>query len=209
MPRPSDRDRNARVIIPFALLAWLGGILVFQDGVPELLRALFVASFAVSVPVVVFSLMARAGWSELAERHRTAAPFGGPWRSQPTAVMSHVGLDDPAFRSQQLRFIGGTLRVGVTAEALHLSTQLSRVPLLGLLFPELRLPWSEVRSARTYEAPGWYAPQREPGVLVQAAYDPNYTGTFVELAVGAPPVYLILPAGLLGDALLSRLPAPS
>ncbi|HET7700352.1 MAG TPA: hypothetical protein VFM06_05735, partial [Candidatus Limnocylindria bacterium] len=75
------------------------------------------------------------------------------------------------------------------------------------LFPEVRIPWSAVTSARRYEAPGWYTPQRDPGTLVQAAYDPNYTGTFVELAIGEPPIFLQMPADLLGADAMTRLPA--
>jgi len=68
-----------------------------------------------------------------------------------------------------------------------------------------RIPWSAVTTATTYEAPGWFRPPSEPGTLIQAAYDPNYTGTFVELVVGEPPVFLQLPADLLGEG-MSRLP---
>lgn len=181
----ADRDRNARVII---------------------VQGVFVAAFVISIPVIVFSLMARAGWSTLASRYRAAEAFGGAWTVQPTAVMSHVPLDDPGFRSQQMRFIGGTLRV-TGPDALHLATPLSHLPLLGRLFPELRVPWSQVGSARTYEAPGWYPPQREPGALLQVAYDPNYTGAFVELALGDPAVYLMLPTSVIDRAVLERLPA--
>lgn len=31
------------------------------------------------------------------------------------------------------------------------------------------------------------------------SYDPNYTGTFVELVVGEPPVFIQLPEKLLGE----------
>ena len=60
-------------------------------------------------------------------------------------------------------------------------------------------------TARTYEAPGWFTPASEPGTILQVGYDPNYTGTFVELAIGDPPVFIQLPAELLGEA-MSLLP---
>lgn len=56
----------------------------------------------------------------------------------------------------------------------------------------------------TYEAQGWVRPQQQPGTF-QAEYDPNYTGTFVKLTAGDPPVFIQLPANVLGDG-LSRLP---
>ncbi len=199
------RDRNARVIIPLAIGAWLLAIVVSRPETPDVLRALFVIAFAVTIPVVVFSLMARSGWSTLAARHRSAAPYAGVWRRYPTAIISDVSVDTPDFRARQFRLFSA-LRVATTDDALHLSMLFSKVPLLGGMFPELRIPWSAVRTARTYEAPGWYPPQRQPGTLAQAAYDPNYTGTFVELAVGEPPIFLQLPASLLGDTVMARLP---
>ena len=41
--------------------------------------------------------------------------------------------------------------------------------------------------------------------LLQVNDDPNNTGTFIELEIGQPPVYLQLPANVLGDA-IERLP---
>jgi hypothetical protein len=37
------------------------------------------------------------------------------------------------------------------------------------------------------------------------AYDPNYTGTFIELEAGEPTVYIQLPETILGEG-LHRLP---
>ena len=202
----ADPNRNAKVIIPFALLVWLAGIVLLQEGTPDVVRGLFVVAFAVSVPVIVFRLMARTGWDTLAERYRASEPYDGAWRPYPTAVMSRVSIDDPNFRSHQMRFIGGTLRVATSREALHLAMLFSKIPIVGGLFPEVRVPWSEVKSARAYQAPGWYTPQRDPGALGQAAYDPNYTGKFVELAIGDPPIFLQLPADLLGPDAMARLP---
>jgi hypothetical protein len=62
-------------------------------------------------------------------------------------------------------------------------------------------------AARPYEARGWFR-RDEPGALLEASYDPNYTGTFIELKIGEPPVFLQLPAGMLGEA-ASRLPLPA
>ena len=200
-----DKNRNAKVIIPFVLIVWLAGILVSREGTPEIVQALFAVTFVVGVVAIVFSLMARTGWDTLAERYRAAEPYRGAWRPYPTAVMSRVSIQDPDFRSQQMRFIGGTLRVATSADGLHLRMLFAVVPLFGGLFPEVRIPWSAVTSARRYEAPGWYTPQRD--AIVQAAYDPNFTGTFVELAVGDPPIFLQLPADLLGAEAMSRLPA--
>lgn len=202
----ADPNRNAKVIIPLAIAATLGGALVLREGVPPVFQELFALAFVVAVVAAVFSLMARSGWDTLAARYRATEPYAGPWRAHPHAAMSYVSVEDPTYRSQQTRFIGGTLRVATTAEALHLAMLFARVPLLGRMFPEVRIPWPEVRGARKYEAPGRYAPQVQPGTVFQVAYDPNYTGTFVELAIGEPPVFLQLPAGLLGTDALARLP---
>ena len=205
----ADRNRNAKVIIPFVIVVWLGGIVVSREGTPDALRVLFGIAFAISVPVIVFSLMARTGWDTLAERYRAAEPYRGAWRPYPTAVMSRVSIQDPDFRSQQMRFIGGTLRVAASPEALHLTMLFAKIPLLRGLFPEVAIPWSAVTSARTYEAPGWYSPQRDPGTIAQVAYDPNYTGSFAEIAVGEPPIFLQLPTDLLGADAMARLPKPA
>ena len=202
-----DPNRNAKVIIPFVIVVWLGGIVVSREGTPEVVQALFAVVFAVGVVVIVFSLMARTGWDTLAERYRASEPHRGTWRPYPTAVMSRVSMLDPTFRSQQMRFIGGTLRVAASPDALHVRMLFAVLPIVGRLFPEVGIPWSAVTSARRYEAPGWYAPQRDPGTLVQAAYDPNFTGTFVELAVGDPPIFLQMPTDLLGAEAMARLPA--
>lgn len=199
-------NKNAKVIIPFALATWLISALLTREGTPEVARGAFAIAFAVAVPLIVFYLMADLGWRTLATRYRARMRFTGAWRPYPTAAMAHVSVDDPEYRRNQMRFLGGTLRLGTSDEALHLSMLFSKVPLLGRFFPEVRIPWSAVTSARTYEAPGWFTPASSPGALVQAAYDPNYRGRFVELVVGEPPVFLQLPADLLGERVLARLP---
>jgi hypothetical protein len=113
--------------------------------------------------------------------------------------MALVSVDHPQFHRVKMRFVGGSLRVGTTAEALHLATIFTGLPVLGWVFPRLEIPWESATRARAFQAPGWFAPQREPGALLQAAYDPNYTGRFVELEVGDPPVFIQLPAAILGQ----------
>jgi len=34
---------------------------------------------------------------------------------------------------------------------------------------------------------------------MQVAYDPNYTGKFIEMEVGEPPVFIQLPAAIVGE----------
>lgn len=198
------RDRIAKIIIPLAIGAWLLGIAVSTTGAPVVFETIFVLAFVVAIPTIVFYLMAEQGWSTLAKHYRSTAAFGGTWQACPTGQMATVSVDHPEFNHRRLRLVS-TLRVGITPDALHLSMLFSRVPVLGRFFPDVRIPWSAVASARTYEAPGWFAPQREPGALIQAAYDPNYTGPFVELEVGRPPVFIQLPLPILGGA-ASHLP---
>jgi hypothetical protein len=114
--------------------------------------------------------------------------------------MALVSVDHPDFARTKMRFVGGTLRVAVTDAGLGLATPVSRVPGLSLVFPTLFVPWPATTSAREFEAPGWFRPPSNPGVLLQAGYDPNYTGTFVELEIGTPPVFIQLPELLVGEA---------
>ena len=200
-------NKNARVIIPLAVGAWLASMVVFSDGAPAVLGVAFTVALLATIPTVVFYLMAEQGWSTLARRYRDGPSFSGTWRPCPSAQMSTVSIDHADFAKNRLRFVS-TLRLGTAADALHLSMLFSKVPLLGRFFPEVRIPWRAVTSARTYEAPGWVAPMSQPGTLLRASYDPNYTGTFVELSIGDPPVFLQLPLALLGED-ASRLPLES
>ena len=72
-----DRNRNAKVIIPLALAAWLGGIVVFRKGVPAVFEAVYIAAFVIAIPAVVFFLIGEAGWRALAKRYRASVPFAG------------------------------------------------------------------------------------------------------------------------------------
>ncbi|HLF04985.1 MAG TPA: hypothetical protein VI855_07185 [Dehalococcoidia bacterium] len=199
-----DRNRNAKVIVPLAIAAWLGGMLVFRDGVPAVFEVAFGVAFAVTIPVVVFYLIGETGWRALAKRYRASVPFSGDWQLCATGQMALVSVDNPEFHKVKMRFVGGSLRVATTPDALHLTTMVSGFPVLGWFFPRLRIPWEAVSKARAFEAPGWFAPLRDPGILLQAAYDPNYTGKFIEMEVGEAPVFIQLPAYILGEG-VSRL----
>jgi hypothetical protein len=199
---------NAKVIIPLAVAFWLLAIVIFRDGVPAIIKGVFVAVFVITVPLVVFYLIAETGWSTLAKSYRATVPFKGTWRLNPTVHVSRVSVRDPQYERSKMRFIS-MLRTGTSEDGLYLSTLLSRVPVLGLFFPTLRIPWSAVTKATTYEAPGWVRPVDDPG-KIQIAYDPNYTGTFVEIEAGRPPVYLQLPLQTLGEhAGRLGIPAPA
>ena len=192
-------NKNAQVIVPFAIVAWLVGILVFGGEVPPLFEVLYIAAFTVGVPVIVFYLIGEAGWRRLAKSYRLVALIEAEWTPCPTGQMGLVSVDHPQFQRVKMRFVGGALRVAARADALHLSTIFSPLPILGRFFPPLQIPWSAVVKARVYEAPGWFRPASEPGKVLQVAYDPNYTGTFVEMEVGEPPVFIQLPVGILGE----------
>jgi hypothetical protein len=191
-------NKIPRVVIPLAIVFWLGSILVFRAGVPDVARFVFVAAMVVTIPAAVFWLMAEQGWSTLARQFRAHHAFRGKWQSCPTGQMALVGVDHPEFNRRRLRLVS-TLLVGMDTDALHLSTLFSRVPVLNLLFPDVAIPWRAITSARLFEPRGWVAPASEPGALLQLGYDPNYTGRFVELTAGEPPVYLQLPLALLGE----------
>jgi hypothetical protein len=194
-----DKTRIAKIVIPLAIGAWLLGALISQPGVPAAAVAVYVVALFVAIPTAVFYLMSEQGWSTLAKRYRSTARYSGGWQACPTGQMALVSVDDPAFIQKRLRLVG-TLRVGVAADVLHLSMLFSKLPLLGRFFPEVEIPWSAVASARTYEAPGWVPPQVQPGTVLQASFDPGYTGTFVEMRIGDPPVFIQLPLDILGEA---------
>jgi len=198
---------NARVIIPFAVGAWLLFILVFTTGAPAVVEAAVIVAFAVATPAIVLFLLGEAGWRSLSKKFKATEPFAGQWQLCPTGHMAKVSVDDPRYQRIKARFLS-VLKVGVDHEALHLSTLGSGWPVLSWFFPVLRVPWSAVTSAREYQASGWVLPVRDPGTILQIEYDPNYTGTFVELVVGEPAVFLQLPAPILGAA-AARLARPS
>ncbi len=198
-------NRNARVIIPFVIVVWLAMIVVIQVDLPAAAEFVLFLAIAVAIVVMVFYLMAAEGWSTLARLFRAREPFKGRWRACPTGQMALVSVDDPEFASRKLRLVGGTLRIATSDAGLHLSMLFGKIPLLGRFFPDVLIPWSAIKSARAYEAPGWFRPASAPGALLQAGYDPNYTGTFIELVAGDPPVFIQLSADMLGEG-LARLP---
>ena len=200
-----DPNRNAKVIVPLIVAAWLGGILVSGEGVPAVFEVLFAVAFVIAVPLAVFYLIGEAGWRALAKRYRASAPFTGTWTRCPTGQMALVSVDHPDFRKARMRFIGGSLQVATSADALHLTTMFSGLPVLRQFFPSVKIPWAAVSKARAFEAPGWLTPQDEPGTLLRIAYDPNYTGTFIEMEIGNPTVFIQLPAWIFGEY-LARLP---
>jgi hypothetical protein len=198
-----DKNRNAKLIIPLALVAWVGGIVFTREGVPAAITAIFVSALALAVLAIVFYLMGETGWRLLAKRFRATAAHSGEWHRCPTGQMARVPVDHPDFRKVKMRFVG-SLRVATTAHALHLSTLVSRVP-VPWIFPALEIPWAAVSKAHEFDAPGWFTPASQPGAVLQIAYDPNYTGKFIEIEVGDPPVFIQLPAWILGEN-LGRIP---
>lgn len=200
-------NKNARVIIPAAIVIWLLGIVVFREGAPAVVQGVYIVAFAIGVPFMVFYLMAETGWRALAKSYREIAPFAGSWKPCATGQMALVSVHHPDFQRMKMRFVGGSLRVGTTADALYLSTLFSRLPVLRWFFPILQIPWSAVSKAHAFDAPGWFRPASEPGSLLQVAYDPNYTGKFIEMEIGEPPVFLQLSEEILGEA-VSRLLRP-
>lgn len=197
-------NKNARVIIPLVLAIYPVAYILEKTEAPKAVYVACAVASAIAIPLIVFYLMAESGWSTLAKRFRQVAPFKGAWRQCPTGYMAPVSMDDPGYQSSKMGFIS-TLRIGTTTEALYLSMLFSKIPILGLFFPNVQIPWRAVRNARSFEAPGFFRTNRDSGAQVQVNYDPNYTGTYIEMEIGEPPVFLQLPASILGDA-ASRLP---
>lgn len=200
-----DRNRNAKLIIPLAIAAWLVGIVLSRDDVPVIFDALFIIAFAITVPVVVFYLIGESGWRALAKRFRATGSGPDNWQLCPTGQVALVSVDHPDFHKVKMRFVGGSLSVATSADALHLKTMFSGLPVLSQFFPRLHIPWAAISKARAFEAPGWFTPASEPGTLLQAAYDPNCTGKFIEMEIGEAPVFMQLPAWIFGEH-FGRLP---
>ncbi len=204
-------NTNAKVIIPLAVVAWAGSLVLIQPGVPTVVQVAAIVAFGCAVPIAAFYLMSQMGWSALAGRFRATQKYRGSWTAAASGQMARVSVHDPDFQRNRLRLVGGTLRVAATDTALRMSMLFSKVPILGRFFPDVEIPWAAITNATVFQATGWFRPPAESGALVQAAYDPNYTGTFVELEVGTPPVFIQLPESVLGAA-RSRLglasPAP-
>ena len=197
-------DKIPQVIIPVVIVATLGMNLVSGEGVPAVFKVAFGVAFAVAVPVMVFYLIGETGWRALAKRHRASVPFAGTWTLCPTGQMALVSVHHPEFHRVKMRFVGGSLRVATSAEALHLTTMVSGLPVLRWFFPSLQIPWAAVSKAHAFDTPGWFTPLAEPGTLLTVAYDPNYTGKFIEMEIGDPTVFVQLPAAILGEE-VSRL----
>ena len=167
-------NKNAAVIIPLAIGAWLVSGLAFGGAAPRWAGVAFMVAFAIAVPLVVFYLMADMGWRRLARRYRARVPWTGRWRTLPTAEVSTVSVQHPEYARHRLRLVS-TVRVGLTDTSLYLSMLFGRIPLLGwLFFPDVQIDWSDVRAARPYEAPGGFR-RGHPG-NISANYDPNTPG---------------------------------
>jgi hypothetical protein len=192
-------NKSARVIIPLAIVDWVVAILAFVVDLPGPLNAVFIVLFfalmVFAVPYIVFWLMADTGWNQLKKDFRAREKFAGKWTTVATGQMAMVSVHSEEFQRSKGRFTG-TLRVGATDDALHLSTLFTRIPVMGLFFPPLRIPWRDITRATRYEAAGWTS--RSSPTVVSARYDPGYTGDFVELEIGEPRVFIQLPVSILG-----------
>ncbi len=193
-----------RIIIPFAIGIWLLSFVLLDKHTPDWIQGLFIFALALAIPYVVLICFAETGWKTLARQYLARVPFAGTWTLCRTFQMAPVSIDDPDYDRLKARFIG-TLRVGIADDAMFVSTIFSNIPILRRVFPALRIPWEAVSSASFFEAPGWVRAGTGSGALVQATYDPGFKGRFLELKVGEPPVFLQMPAALLGDK-IGRLP---
>lgn len=121
-----------------------------------------------------------------------------------TFNMSLVRVGESNYGRLKAWFIG-TLPLAVAEDGIHLATLASYVPLFKLIFPSLCIPWQFVKSAGSFEAPGWVQVGTASAAILQATYDPGCKGQFLELEVGEPPMFLQMSADLLGDK-VNRLP---
>lgn len=193
------RNKNARIIIPFVAAVWLVSAIYGREA-PFWFQLTFFVGVGVAIVAIVLYLMTDTGWRRLGRAFPLSVPFTGQWQVCNAGNMSRVSVRDPDFRQHRTRF-AGVLRVGSSPDSLYLKTVFTAVPLLRRFFPAVQVPWSAFRSARTYTANGWVTPSMRSPAVLRATYDPHYTGAFVELVVGEPPVFMQLPLSLLGDGI--------
>lgn len=191
-------SRNALIIIPFVAFVWFIGARFGREAPFWFQLSFFVVVGFMLLAIFVF-LMTDTGWRTLARAYRVTRPFEGKWHLADSANISRVSIRDPAFGKNRTR-LSALLRVGATDEALYLSTPFSRIPLVNLLMPAIQVPWSAIRLARVYKASGYVnaSAALQSAARRRAAYDPGYTGDFVELVIGTAPVFMQLPLDLLG-----------
>jgi hypothetical protein len=190
-------DHIAKTVITLALGMWVVGIIMTRPGFPSWLHGpIAIAMGATIVFVVGFLILGESGWRDLSRAYPGDRGFRGPWRTCRSAVMAAVSLDDPHYVRRRVR-LSFILRIGADERALHLSGPV----IVRLLLPPISIPWPEIAKARFFEGPGWTTAPSEPGALVQAMYDPGYSGEFVELEIAQPNYFLQLPVALLKEAL--------
>ena len=189
---------NAKFIIPAVLALWLVSTLLTNKNVPGWLKGLTGVAMGVAiVGLVGFLFLRQSGWRELARRYPAVPALAAErWRTCRTAVLSRVGLDQPAYERSKVR-LSFILRVGSDDQALYLSA----ISFLRPLLPPLRLPWNAIARVRYFDPAGWVRQVRDRGALLQLTYDPGYTGHFVEIEVAEPTVFVQLPVALLTEAI--------
>jgi hypothetical protein len=189
---------NAKFIIPAVLALWLVSTLLTNKNVPGWLKGVAGVAMGVAiVGLVVFLFLRQSGWWELARRYPAVPALAAErWRTCRTAVLSRVGLDQPAYERSKVR-LSFILRVGSDDQALYVSA----ISFLWPLLPPIRLPWNAIARVRYFDPAGWVRPTRDRGALLQLTYDPGYTGHFVEIEVAEPTVFVQLPAALLTEAI--------
>jgi len=188
---------NAKFIIPAAIGLWLVGSLVFDDQAPGWLQV--VAGLAMLVFIawlVAFLILRQSGWHELARAYPAKPPLAGTWQTCPSAVMAGVSLDSPDYERRKVRF-NFIVRVGADDQALYISA----LPILRVLLPPMRIPWSAMANARYFDASGWVKAPRDTGALLQLTYDPGYKGQYLEIEITGPKFFVQLPAHLLAEAI--------
>lgn len=192
---------NAKFIIPTAIAFPLFWVLFEKSNAPAWVFTVVAIAFCLWIPALAaFLLVRQTAWYELAMRYPAKLPVKGPWKTCRTAVIARVSLDDPAYEQEKVRLLF-VLRLAPGPNALNLAP----IPVLQPLAPALQIPWSAIARARVLDASGWVRAPSAPGVVFQLAYDPGYTGQFVECEVREPHVFIQLPLELLGQA-AARLP---
>jgi hypothetical protein len=191
-------SKNALVILPFVVGVWFVGATVGRQA-PFWAQLAFFIAVGIGMLCVFLFLIADTGWRRLSRTYRASGPFDGQWRICNAGHISRVSIRDHDFIKNRTR-LSALLRVGASDDALHLRTPFSRVPLFKLFLPQLEVPWSAIRLARVYTASGWASSSAalQSAARRRAAYDPSYTGEFVELVIGDGPVFMQMPLELLG-----------
>jgi hypothetical protein len=188
-----DGQRIAKIILPLVIMIVVGNWIASQSWAPPWAERVVTIAFVGGIIAVLVLGFRGSAWGTLAERYPARQAYSGTWVGCPTLHVSNVRADQPGYQRDKVRFVG-MVRLGVGGSDLYLS---SRIPFFNVLMPPVQIPRSAITNVKTYECSGLVGTPKDSASLIQLTYDPNFKGRIAEVAIGEPPVYLQMQAGLI------------